>query len=157
MTNFGFEQWLNARGTQLVRTPVGDAHVLRAMKEHSADLGGEPSGHIIIAPYLPAADGIFTALFAAHTARLTGNKLLETFTATPQVTLNIPIKEKQDLTQEPYARIIRTHTPPEHYGRSVVRYSGTESFLRIMIEHQDSSQAHALATELATQLTPLLS
>ena len=48
----------NARGTQLVRTPVGDAHVLRAMKEHSADLGGEPSGHIIIAPYLPAADGI---------------------------------------------------------------------------------------------------
>ena len=136
-------------------TPVGDAHVLHAMKETGITLGGEPSGHIIISSYLPSADGMFTALFAAHTAQLTDNMALQTFDKCPQTTINMPIVSKHDLTQEPYASIIRTHLPAPGTGRGVVRYSGTESLLRIMIEHPSATQADEHAHKLAASLKPL--
>lgn len=157
MTNYGLEQWLHERGKRLLRTPVGDSHVLHAMHHHNSQLGGEPSGHIIMLPYLPSADGLLVALFAAHTARITNNMAMDTFESCPQITLNMPVAAKQDLTQEPYASIIQSHRESLVNGRSIVRYSGTESLLRIMTEHSDHAHAQNAATSLATALQPLLS
>lgn len=156
MTNFGLEQWLHERGKRLLRTPVGDSHVLHAMHHHNSLVGGEPSGHIILLPYLPSADGILVALFAAHTAQLTSNMELATFTACPQVSINVPAAHKHDLTGEPYASIIQAHRAALIDGRSIVRYSGTEHVLRIMTEHHNQSDAQEAAQTLATALEPLL-
>lgn len=155
MTNCALEAWLESNGKHLLRTPVGDAHVLHAMKETNLSLGGEPSGHIIARNYLPSADALYIAMLAAHTAILTENHTLQNFAPYPQIIVNLPVSVKQDLTQEPYASIIRAHTPPSHAGRSIVRYSGTEPVLRIMIEHASYDNACEHATQLAEKLQPL--
>lgn len=156
LSNLGLEQWLDRQGKTLLRTPVGDAHVLRAMVTNNLLLGGEPSGHLILRSYMPTADGLFTALFAAHTARITNNFTANTFTPHPQVVVNIPISRRQDLTLDPYARMLQAHHAAVAHGRSIIRYSGTEPVLRIMVEHPDASSAAHYAHELAQKLTPLL-
>jgi len=152
MTNYGLERFLEKKGKKLVRTPVGDKYVLAALHAHNAALGGEPSGHTIVAPYLTGADGIFTALLVAHVMLITDNWTLTTFGKYPQAHVTLPVKKKEDLTQEPYARIISEHQAHLTTGRSIVRYSGTESVLRIMIEDESAEAAHAKAQRLATQL-----
>ncbi len=156
MTNSGLSSWLNGQRKKLVRSPVGDAHIERILRAHKAELGGEPCGHIIIRSHLPTADGLFAALCVAHTALLTGNRLLKTFTHLAQSTINLPAKHTQNLTEEPFASIIRLHEQSLLPGRSVVRYSGTEPLLRIMTEHPDQEIAEQASQALAKQLKPYM-
>jgi len=157
MTNSGLALWLAKQHKKLVRSSLGDAAVERVMNAHHAALGGEPSGHIIIRHHLPTADGIYAALYIAHTARLTHNLSLHTFTPLAQATINVPAATSQSLTAEPFASIIQAHEQAFLPGRSIVRYSGTEPLLRIMSEHYDQAKAHEASQQLAQKLIPYLS
>jgi len=157
MTNSGLSLWLATQHKKLIRSNLGDAAVERIMRAHNAELGGEPSGHIIIRSHLPSADGIYAALYVAHTARLTNRLNLHTFTPLAQTTINLPAKIIQSLTAEPFASIIQAHEQAFLPGRSIIRYSGTEPVLRITTEHWDAQAAQEASEQIAQKLSPYLS
>ncbi len=157
MANQGFEVYLSSLGKKLIRTSVGDKHVMEALIKHALPLGGEPSGHIIMAPLSNTGDGILVALKMLETLLLTGNYDCTTFDTYPQVCINLNIKEKKDLTKAPFAEYIAASTARLTMGRLLVRYSGTESLVRIMVEDSDQALCSSVAIALARQLQPLLS
>ena len=152
MSNKGFQCWLEQRGYTLLRTSVGDKYVARKLKENNLLLGGEQSGHIILSDYLPTGDGIFTALRIMETISISNNPQMHTFNRFPQLLINIPIQQKKDLTEEPFATIIKESAHQLPQGRIVVRYSGTESLLRVMVENEDEQRAYIVGNQLATTL-----
>lgn len=144
MSNLGLEKALQQRGIRLLRTPVGDRHVYAEMKKTNAVLGGEQSGHTILRGYQKTGDGILTALFflkALLACELCPADVHLTMTQYPQVTRSIRIKEKKELEQwQEFQQMVTGFN--EKYGensRLLVRYSGTEAKVRIMMEseHQD--------------------
>jgi phosphoglucosamine mutase len=141
----------------LIRTAVGDAHVISALHKHQLLLGGEQSGHIIMADYMPTADGIMTALRILETVISTDNWSMDTFVHFPQSSINLPVAHKKDLNNPALDAIIKFHQSLLTQGRIVVRYSGTEPLLRIMVEEQQSSHAHVICMQLANALQQELS
>lgn len=156
MANQGLEAHLKSVGKKLLRTPVGDKYILKALKEHALPLGGEPSGHTIISPLTNTGDGILVALKVLETVLITGNYRCKTFYKYPQITVNILIKEKKDLSKEPFASIITTSAAQLPKGRLLVRYSGTESLLRLMAEDEDKDRCLSVVNALASSLKQYL-
>lgn len=156
MTNHGFELFLNKAQKKLVRTSVGDKYVAMAMVQHNLVLGGEPSGHIIARDYLNTGDGVFIALRVLETLLLLDNWDMKTFVKFPQIIINVPVEHKKDLTAEPLAQIIYANQQLLIEGRLVVRYSGTEHLLRIMIEDADYEHAQTIGNQLSKQLLQFL-
>lgn len=153
MSNKGFENWLATKNYSLLRTPVGDKYIAREMEvTPNLIIGGEQSGHIILPDYLPTGDGIFTALRIMEAIILTNNPDLHTFNHMPQFLVNVTVQEKNDLTQEPCASIIRTKADIIPFGRILVRYSGTEAKLRVMVEDNNEQLAYTISQELAHEL-----
>jgi phosphoglucosamine mutase len=152
MTNQGLSAHLQQQSRQLLRTCVGDVHVTQALIEHNLLLGGEQSGHIIMRDYMQAADGIFTALRIMEVMLGTHNRLLDTFTPFPQSLINVPVEHKRNLNDPTLDATIQFYKSLLKQGRLVVRYSGTESLLRIMVEEQQLADAHAICTQLAQAL-----
>ena len=154
VTNYGLEQYLLEQQKALVRTPVGDKHVVRALRARGWRLGGEPSGHLIYLPYGPISDGIFIALLTLFIAIETGNDLLTSCQLLPATHRTVSVSTTPDLATEPFASIIEKHTQHHTTGRSVIRYSGTEPLLRIMVEdvsqHAADDRAEQLAFDLST-------
>ncbi len=150
MSNMGLEAALRADGVSMLRAPVGDKYVLEWMKKHHASLGGEQSGHILFPALSTTGDGLLTALVVLDIVRRSGKPLHE-LTADlkvfPQVIVNVKVKEKRPL--EEFVTITDTIRAAEadlkDNGRVVVRYSGTESLARVMIEAESHSlmQFHA--------------
>ncbi len=157
MANQGFEAYLQTLGKSLIRTPVGDKYVVQELITHDLLLGGEPSGHTILRSLLPTGDGILVALKIVETMLLTGNSAFQTFTKFPQVILNVPIKHKKPLTESPIAGAIKAHEELVPQGRVLVRYSGTEPILRVMVEDSESERTTHVAHKLAEKLKTLLS
>jgi len=157
MSNKGFESFLNKQNKNIVRTAVGDKYVLAKMMEQNIVLGGEPSGHIIMRDYLDISDGIFTALRLAQILNETDNWHMHSFTKYPQILLNRPITVKKDLTDPIIQEIIASHEQRLKAGRIIVRYSGTENMLRVMVEDETKEQASHLANQLADLLQKQLS
>lgn len=156
MSNQGLEQALACMHKKLIRTKVGDKYVAEALATNKLQIGGEVSGHTIIYDYMPTSDGIFVALKILKAAIINNNWDLKTFRAFPQILLNIPIKNKKDLSVPPLSTIIATHEKNLKDGRILVRYSGTENILRVMTEAQSQEQAQATAQELAQELQQAL-
>ncbi|HEX2977736.1 MAG TPA: hypothetical protein VHO47_01310 [Candidatus Babeliales bacterium] len=152
MTNQGFEVYLKERSIELLRTPVGDKYIAEQLAARKLLIGGEPSGHIILNDYLPTGDGIFTALRVAQAIIHSGNWEMNTFTKFPQIIINIPVKNRRDLSESPLRDIIEHTTNQLHNGRLLVRYSGTEPLLRIMIEDDDCDHAQTLGRLLSQTL-----
>lgn len=157
MTNQGFDSYLNHRYKKLIRAPVGDKYVSERMEQEKSIIGGEQSGHIILHDYLGTGDGIFTALRIGETLIATQNWNMETFGKFPQVLINIPVGIKKDLTLPHLAAIIEHHETLLPQGRLLVRYSGTESVLRILVEDSDSAMAYSIGSQLSQQLATQLS
>ncbi len=157
MSNFGLELSLRELGIGTVRCSVGDRHVVEEIIKRNFSLGGEQSGHIIFTDHSISGDGVITTLFVlrvmAETKRelcdLTGN--LRTY---PQVLVNVPIRNKKDLNSVPEVRtlIAKVERQLVGQGRLLVRYSGTEPLLRIMIEGQDQRTIQVLANEIAEKV-----
>lgn len=149
MSNHGLDLFLCTQNKRLVRTPVGDKYIADYLQKHHALLGGEQSGHIILRDYLPTADGMVTALRVIETIQQTNNWALQTFTHYPQTFVNVPIGRKKDLQDPTIAAIIADHETQLHTGRLVVRYSGTENLLRIMVEDAEQQTAQRIGNTLA--------
>jgi phosphoglucosamine mutase len=155
MANQSLEQLVTSQGKQFFRTNVGDKYVLEAMVQHNLALGAEPSGHIIIRDIIPTGDGILVALKVLETLILTGNELMATPPKFPQITINVPIKRKRDLQESPLLEIIKASTSHLNQlttGRLLVRYSGTEPLIRVMVEAADQEHMKAIAQDLAHKL-----
>jgi phosphoglucosamine mutase len=152
MSNLGLDHYLHHHQKKLIRTAVGDKYITEALITHHLLLGGEQSGHIILHDYLPTGDGIFAALRLCETIIATNNWDLETFTHYPQLLINVPVTIKKDLTDPSITAIIKEYESQLPSGRLLVRYSGTENTLRIMIEDPN----HATITLLGHQLAHTL-
>jgi len=157
MSNMGFEEYLSKKNKKLHRTQVGDKYVVQAMVQHNLSLGGEPSGHIITRDYLNTGDGVFCALRLLQVIQASGNWELTTFAKYPQIIINLPVAQKITLDTEPLASLIDQSKSQLSDGRMIVRYSGTEPLLRIMIEDVRFEHAQAVGAQLAQQLKKTLS
>jgi phosphoglucosamine mutase len=152
MSNFGFEKQLKADGIELCRAQVGDKYVLEMMLQRDSILGGEQSGHIIDRTVHTTGDGIHTALVFGHILgelREPFSKL-KTFEPMPQLLLNEKIAAKPPLESLPryQAALAKTTESLGGRGRILVRYSGTENLVRVMVEGEDEAQIRAVAEEL---------
>lgn len=154
MSNIGLEIAFRDSGIQMVRCPVGDKYVMEEMIKGGLSLGGEQSGHIIFSDHLFTGDGIVTALSVLRVMADTGRELADLaseLVTYPQVLLNIPVREKRDLQAvEPVAAAMRrVEARLAGQGRLLVRYSGTEPLLRVMIEGKDLQEIQGWAAEIA--------
>lgn len=157
MTNQGFDRHLIRTGRSLYRTPVGDKYVAAALHAEGGLLGGEKSGHIICSDYAMTGDGIFAALRVAESVVHTGNYAMDTFTHYPQLLINVPVVARRALDEEPFATLIRNSEAKLHNGRILVRYSGTELLLRVMVEDDEFEHAAYIGKELSESLRIILS
>jgi phosphoglucosamine mutase len=153
MSNIGLQIALTELGITMVRTAVGDKYVMEEMQAHGASLGGEQSGHIIFSDYLFTGDGQCTALNVLRTVAMTGRSLAELsddLVTYPQVLLNVRVRERVDLQSVPAVReaIERAEVRVAGHGRLLVRYSGTEPLLRVMLEGRDEDEIRGLAQEI---------
>jgi phosphoglucosamine mutase len=153
MSNIGLELALKPLGIDMVRCPVGDKYVMEEMLKRDLSLGGEQSGHIIFSEYLFTGDGLCTALNVLRTVALTARALADLagdLVTYPQVLLNVRVKTKADLqTLAPIAdAIARVESRVSGQGRLLVRYSGTEPLLRVMLEGKEQDEIRAWAQEI---------
>ncbi len=153
MSNMGLEEVLSQHGLKLIRTPVGDRHVLEGMLSHGAVLGGEQSGHIIFLNHSTTGDGILTGLQLLSVIRDSGNKLSElkkVMQRFPQVLENVRVKEKEEVTSHPAVkeRLEQLEAELAGEGRILIRPSGTEPLVRVMVEAKDEEKASQIAADL---------
>src|SRR5207302_3450343 len=153
MSNIGLELALKPLGIDLVRCAVGDKYVMEEMLARDLSLGGEQSGHVIFSDYLFTGDGLCTALNVLRTIALTGQPLSELaadLVSYPQVLLNVRVREKIELGTVPaIAHAIATvEARVDGQGRLLVRYSGTEPLLRVMLEGKHEHEIRAWAQEI---------
>src|SRR5438067_12886813 len=153
MGNIGLELALQPLGIARVRCPVGDKYVMGEMLKRDLSLGGEQSGHIIFSDYLFTGDGLCTALNVLRTVALTGRTLADLagdLMPYPQLLLNVRVREKIDLESvAPVAEVISdVQSRLGDQGRLLVRYSGTEPLLRVMIEGRDEHEIRTWAQEI---------
>jgi phosphoglucosamine mutase len=154
MSNFGLELSLAKAGIKLMRTPVGDRYLLERMLADGYNFGGEQSGHFIFLDHNTTGDGLISALQMLSLMKRTKKPLSELAKAmspVPQVLLNVKVKQKPLLESIPDIRraIQESEQRLNGGGRVVVRYSGTEPLLRIMIEGEQDSLIHEVAESLA--------
>jgi phosphoglucosamine mutase len=150
MSNMGLEAAFKRSGIRMLRAPVGDRYVLEQMLKNNAALGGEQSGHILLPHLATTGDGLLTALVVLDLIARSG-KSIEELTADlkvfPQVIVNVKVREKKPLESIPaVAQAIRAAEKElNDSGRAVIRYSGTESLARVMIEaeSEEAMQRHA--------------
>lgn len=157
MANQGLEAFLKTQGKTCIRTGVGDKYVVEALQKNMLTLGGEPSGHIVLNNLVHTGDGILVALKILETVTQNGNIELASFTKFPQVLINVSIRTQKNLNESPLADIIAASKARLHAGRLLVRYSGTEPIVRVMVEDEDSALTLAVAERLAHELRLVLS
>ena len=156
MSNFGFEKQLQADGIELCRAQVGDKYVLEQMLQRDAILGGEQSGHIIDRTVHTTGDGIHTAFVFGHILAEIGKPFseLRTFDPMPQLLLNEKVGAKPAL--ESLAKYQAAHAKAMEElngrGRILVRYSGTENLVRVMVEGEDATLIRRIAEDLRSVL-----
>ncbi|MGQ0812035.1 MAG: phosphoglucosamine mutase [Nitrospiraceae bacterium] len=154
MSNFGLELAMSQAGITLVRTPVGDRYLLERMLADGYNFGGEQSGHFIFLDHNTTGDGLISALQVLSLMKRTGqplSKLKRAMAAVPQILLNVTVTQKPDLAAVPEIQqaIHVGETRLNGSGRVVVRYSGTESLLRIMVEGEQDSVIREVADHVA--------
>ncbi len=154
MSNMGVELALHPKGIHVLRTQVGDRYVIERMINGAYSLGGEQSGHVIFLDYNTTGDGLITALQFLSLMVRSGRSvshLTACMTPLPQIMKNIRVREKRDLTEIPdiQKKISDCEKKLERSGRILVRYSGTELLLRIMIEGENQETISEMAETLA--------
>jgi len=142
MTNKGFDLFMEKNGINVVHTQVGDPYVMGEMLDKGYKLGGEPSGHIILMDHTTTPDATITALHILKIMRDSKKKLSELaniYRSLPQVLINSPVREKKDIDKMPSVmkEIKIAEKELGKNGRVVVRYSGTENKVRVMVEGED--------------------
>jgi phosphoglucosamine mutase len=162
MSNIGLEIALRSSHIDLVRCAVGDKYVMEEMLKRDLSIGGEQSGHIIFSEHLFTGDGIVTALSVLRVMAESGRELADLaseLVTYPQVLVNVRVRQKGDLAAVPpiAAAMRRVEDRLAGEGRLLVRYSGTEPLLRVMIEGKDQQQIQSWAAEIANAVREHLS
>ncbi|MEU0985637.1 phosphoglucosamine mutase [Streptomyces sp. NPDC005953] len=154
MSNLGFKLAMEREGLEIVQTGVGDRYVLESMKEHGYALGGEQSGHVIVLDHATTGDGTLTGLMLAARVAATGRSLADlaaVMDRLPQVLINVPDVDKSRV--HTCAELANAVTDAERElgatGRVLLRPSGTEPLVRVMVEAADIEQARSVAGRLA--------
>ena len=155
MSNLGLEEYLKQQlGIELLRCNVGDKYVLELMQKESVNFGGEQSGHIILSDFAKTGDGLLSALqaiaFVLHSGK-TSSEAFNLFELYPQKLVNLNISKKRDLAEISELKTL-TDEIAQHNIRHLIRYSGTENKLRILLEGHDGNKVE----EYLAQLTELL-
>jgi phosphoglucosamine mutase len=157
MTNFSLENMLRGEGMTLSRVAVGDRYVFEEMRRTGGVLGGEPSGHIIFSDFHLSGDGLLTTLKVAE-AMVQDNASMDDLTRdwveSPQLLKNLRVRTKVELESFPAVqrKLAEVRQELQKSGRLVVRYSGTEPLLRVMIESDDAATNDRLMTELLSTI-----
>lgn len=154
MSNLGLEKALQAEGIRLLRAPVGDKYVLEEMQRAGANLGGEQSGHVILLDHATTGDGLLTALRLLEVMVVSGrplHELTQGFDVYPQTLVNIRVRERKPLdTIHDVQQVIRdVEGELAGNGRVLVRFSGTEPLVRVMVEGPCLSQVETFAGQIA--------
>ena len=143
MSNLGLENFLAGRGLQLLRTKVGDRYVVERMRADDCNVGGEQSGHIVLSDFATTGDGMLAALQVLAVARERDRPLSEVgrpFEPLPQRLRNVRTAQRLDLAAPPIQRLIEAEQRRlADRGRLLVRASGTEPVIRVMVEADDES------------------
>lgn len=161
MTNIGFHQAMKGAGIEVVTTPVGDRSVLVALEENSLSLGGEQSGHIIYRDFATTGDGLFAAIklavFVADSKKLLSEIAEQAMTSFPQVLINLRVAKRVEAIDQMFKSEIETAQKSlGDSGRVLVRASGTEPMVRVMVESQQQSTAEKIAATLADAISARL-
>jgi phosphoglucosamine mutase len=150
MTNFGFMRTMEAAGVEVVQTQVGDRYVIEALRERDWRLGGEQSGHIVWTDYAPTGDGIAASLLTLRA--LAGRRLedVEPFERLPQRLENVRVADRGAIegATELWSAVDEENAKLEGRGRVLVRASGTEPLLRVMVEAPDEAECEAICDRL---------
>jgi len=156
MSNYGFERYLKSIGIDVVRTPVGDRYVLETMREQGYNLGGEPSGHIILSDHTTTGDGFVAALQVMAVIKKRGeavSTVCHRYDPLPQVTKNVRYKNGKPHQD---ARVRDAIAEGEHrlngHGRLIVRPSGTESVIRVTAEGDDKELVETVVDGIVSAL-----
>jgi phosphoglucosamine mutase len=153
MTNLGFRLAMEEHGIRVVETQVGDRNVLEALDKNGWTLGGEQSGHVIFRDLATTGDGILTGLQVLDVMARTGRTLSDlasVMTALPQVLRNVPVtRADSDVAELVAADVAAAEAELAGRGRVLVRSSGTEPLVRVMVEAPAHEQAEAVAARLA--------
>ncbi len=160
MSNLGFRMAMDDAGIHVVETPVGDRYVLEAMQAGHHVLGGEQSGHIILADHATTGDGILTGLHLLAVLARRGVTLAEAvkvMTRYPQVLINVPGDKARAATSPEVASAVdEARSELGSSGRILVRPSGTEPIIRVMVEAVDTHQAETIARRVADTIRQAL-
>lgn len=162
MSNMGLEKAIQKAGGKVIRTKVGDRYVVEEMVRGDYNLGGEQSGHTIFLDHNTTCDGILTALQVLAIMKRQERslddlaKVMEPF---PQVLYNVEVKAKRELSEIPEVnqKVEEIEKALGHSGRILIRYSGTEPILRIMVEGEDEARLHKFAQEIVEEVRKHLS
>jgi phosphoglucosamine mutase len=152
MSNLGMHRALREAGVQVHETPVGDRHVVAAMKERGFALGGEQSGHTLFLDHDLVGDGLYTGLRILDALGDDAmSRAFAAFERFPQKLVNVAVREKPDLATVPAVASLQRAIEAQlgDDGRLLLRYSGTEPKCRVMIEAKDQELCERLCDELA--------
>lgn len=154
MSNLGFKLAMKREGVELVQTAVGDRYVLEEMKTRGYALGGEQSGHVIVLDHATTGDGTLTGLLLAARVAATGRTLADlaaVMERLPQVLVNVPDVDKSRVASSAdlAAAVSEAERELGETGRVLLRPSGTEPLVRVMVEAADIEQARSVAGRLA--------
>ena len=153
MSNMGLDIAIRKAGGKIIKTDVGDRYVVEAMRRGGYNLGGEQSGHMIFLDHNTTGDGMISALQVLATVQRTGKRLSElakVMSVLPQVLLNVRVAEKRPLESVPeiIQSIVAVESELQRNGRVLIRYSGTEPLLRVMIEGENQDRILVLAKDI---------
>jgi phosphoglucosamine mutase len=159
MTNMAVEVALRALGLDFVRAKVGDRYVLEELIARNWLIGGEGSGHLLALDKHTTGDGLISALQILQTCVRSGRTmadLLKDVVLFPQTLINVRLQEGQDWKSNARLQAVQAQVQAElgHNGRVLIRPSGTEPLVRVMVEAKDAAQAKRCAQRLADSLTP---
>ena len=154
MSNMGLDIALNKAGGKVIKTDVGDRYVVEEMRRNGYCFGGEQSGHIVFLEHNTTGDGIISALQILAILQKSGKSLSElasVMQSLPQVLVNVRVRERLDLDQLPEVRdmIEAVERRLGGTGRVLIRYSGTEPLMRIMLEGRDQDEINGMANQIA--------
>jgi len=161
MSNLGLERYIESLGLRFYRAQVGDRYVVERMRNSGAVLGGEPSGHILLTKYSTTGDGLIAALKVIECMKYYNRSLRELASVVklyPQEMKNVMVKHKPPLgeVKEIQQAIVAAEQRLQDKGRLIVRYSGTESLLRVMVEGEDKKMVTEICNELVAVVTEAL-
>ncbi|MBI5250814.1 MAG: phosphoglucosamine mutase [Desulfomonile tiedjei] len=161
MSNMGLEVAIKDLGGQLVRTPVGDRHVVERMRRDGYNFGGEQSGHLIFLDQITSGDGILSALQVLRIMKETGKTLSEVVSLVklfPQVLTNVEVRTRKELAEVPQIKEVmdECHNRLKDRGRLLVRYSGTQLLCRVMAEGEDEVEVKQVVEMVANAISTYL-